>query len=161
MRIRMNKQSVILHPTSIDGVFEPGIISGDGLQAVRLMHADGVLTAWTWDHIPASPRSLLSGTAEMVKDPDGNEYPNRGVYLDVEPGRKIVFTDAFTEAWTPSDKPFFVGTISFEDLGGGQTRYTATARHWSVEDKQAHEQMGFHEGWGICLDQLVEVARAL
>lgn len=65
MRIRMNKQSVILHPTSIDGVFEPGIISGDGLQAVRLMHADGVLTAWTWDHIPVSPASLLSGTAEI------------------------------------------------------------------------------------------------
>ena len=61
----MNKQSVILHPMSVDGVFEPDIISGDGLQAVKLMHADGVLTAWTWDHIPASVGSLLSGTAEI------------------------------------------------------------------------------------------------
>lgn len=61
----MNKQSLILHPTSVDGVFEPGIISGDGLQAVRLMHADGVLTAWTWDHIPVSSTGLLSGTAEI------------------------------------------------------------------------------------------------
>jgi hypothetical protein len=61
----MNKQSVILHPMSVDGVFEPDIISGDGLQAVKLMHADGVLTAWTWEHIQVTPGSLLSGTAEI------------------------------------------------------------------------------------------------
>ena len=61
----MNKQSVILHPISVDGVLEPGIINGDGLQAVQLMHADGVLTAWTWDHIQAVPGTLLSGTAEI------------------------------------------------------------------------------------------------
>ena len=61
----MNKQFLIPHPVSVDGVFEPDIISGDGLQAVRVMHADGVLTAWTWDHIPASVGSLLSGTAEI------------------------------------------------------------------------------------------------
>jgi uncharacterized protein YndB with AHSA1/START domain len=42
-----------------------------------------------------------------------------------------------------------VGDITFEDLGDGTTRYTATARHWSVEDRQTHEQMGFHEGWGV------------
>ena len=113
--------------------------------------------------VPVAETDVRPGGTSFVvmKDPDGAEYPNRGVYLDVEPGRKIVFTDAFTEAWTPSDKPFFVGTISFEDLGGGQTRYTATARHWSVEDKQAHEQMGFHEGWGICAEQLEALAKSL
>ena len=136
---------------------------------------DKVYAAWTTPElmkqwfapkpftVPVAETDVRPGGTSFVvmKDPDGNEYPNRGVYLDVTPGEKIVFTDAFIEAWTPSDKPFFVGTITFEDLGGGQTRYTATARHWTVEDKQAHEQMGFHEGWGICLDQLVEVARAL
>jgi uncharacterized protein YndB with AHSA1/START domain len=52
-----------------------------------------------------------------------------------------------------------VAMIEFEDLGDGKTRYTATARHWSVEDRQAHEQMGFHEGWSIVADQMAEVAK--
>ncbi len=44
--------------------------------------------------------------------------------------------------------------ITFADEGSSQTRYTATvARHWSVEDREAHEKMGFHTGWGIATDQ--------
>jgi uncharacterized protein YndB with AHSA1/START domain len=26
--------------------------------------------------------------------------------------------------------------------------------HWTVEDRDAHEKMGFHQGWGQCADQL-------
>ena len=97
----------------------------------------------------------------VMRDPDGNEYPNPGVYLEIVPNRKIVFTDAFAEGWVPAGKPFMTATIAFEDLGDGKTRYVATARHWSVEDREAHEKMGFHEGWGICADQLAEVAAKL
>ena len=32
--------------------------------------------------------------------------------------------------------------------------YTALVRHWTVADREAHETMGFHTGWGICADQL-------
>ena len=42
----------------------------------------------------------------VMRSPDGAEFPNRGVYLAVEPGRRLVFTDAFVEAWVPSPKPF-------------------------------------------------------
>ena len=45
--------------------------------------------------------------------------------------------------------------LTFEDAGEGKTKYTALVRHWSVEDRVAHEKMGFHEGWGQCADQLV------
>ena len=41
------------------------------------------------------------------------------------------------------------------------TRYTATARHWTVEDKEAHEKMGFHEGWNMAADQLEALAKSL
>ena len=95
-----------------------------------------------------------------MRDPDGNDYPNPGVYLEVVPDEKLVFTDAFTEGWAPSEKPFFVGVLTFEDEGG-RTRYTARARHWTTEDREAHEKMGFHEGWGQCADQLEEVAKTL
>ncbi|HEX9558173.1 MAG TPA: polyketide cyclase, partial [Reyranella sp.] len=33
-------------------------------------------------------------------------------------------------------------------------RYTARVRHWTVADREAHEKMGFHQGWGLCADQL-------
>jgi uncharacterized protein YndB with AHSA1/START domain len=50
--------------------------------------------------------------------------------------------------------------ITFEDEGG-KTRYTARARRWRAEDRQTHEKMGFHEGWGRCAEQLEEVAKTL
>jgi uncharacterized protein YndB with AHSA1/START domain len=90
----------------------------------------------------------------VMQDEAGNTYPNVGVYLELIPGRKIVFTDAFTAGWKPSGKPFFVGEILLEELPDGKTKYTATARHWNAEDKKAHEDMGFHQGWGQCADQL-------
>lgn len=96
----------------------------------------------------------------VMRSPEGQEFPNRGVYLEVVPGRKIVFTDAFTEAWVPSEKPFFTAVVTFEDEGG-KTRYRAVARHWTAADREAHEKMGFHEGWGQCATQLEELARTL
>lgn len=93
-----------------------------------------------------------------MRSPEGEDYPNVGVYLEVVPNERIVFTDAFTSAWVPSAKPFMVVTIQFEDLGGGKTRYTATVLHWTAEDRESHEAMGFHEGWGQCADQLAALA---
>jgi len=78
----------------------------------------------------------------------------RGTYLEVVPNEKLVFTDAFTGAWEPSAKPFMTGILTFEDAGPGKTKYTARVRHWTVADREAHEKMGFHQGWGICADQL-------
>lgn len=95
-----------------------------------------------------------------MRGPDGIEMPNRGVYLDVERDRRLVFTDAFREAWVPSDKPFMTVLLGFEDEGGG-TRYTVRVRHWSAADRDAHERMGFHPGWGLCADQLEAVAASL
>ena len=97
----------------------------------------------------------------VMQGPDGVEMPNHGVYLEVVPNRKLVFTDAFTTGWEPVETPFMVAIVTFEDLGDGRTRYEARARHWTVENRQVHEQMGFHEGWGICADQMAELARSL
>ena len=89
----------------------------------------------------------------VMRGPDGKDLPNRGVYLEVVPNERLVFTDAYVKAWEPSEKPFMTVILTFEDEGG-KTRYTARARHWTVADKEAHEKMGFHQGWGICTDQL-------
>ncbi|NGO53704.1 SRPBCC family protein [Allomesorhizobium camelthorni] len=111
---------------------------------------------WTLSHVEVDLRT--GGSSKVVmRSPEGQEFPNLGVYLEVVENEKIVFTDAYTEAWVPSEKPFFTGIITFEDEGG-KTRYTAVARHWTVEDRKAHEEMGFHEGWGQCADQLAALA---
>ncbi len=89
----------------------------------------------------------------VMLSPEGVEMPNRGVYLEVIPNEKLVITDAYTKAWEPSEKPFMTLILTFEDLGG-KTKYTARALHWTVADREAHENMGFHQGWGIATDQL-------
>ncbi len=81
-----------------------------------------------------------------ILSPEGKEFPNRGIYLEVVPNERLVFTDAFTSAWAPSEKPFMTGILTFEDAGNGRTNYTARVRHWSVADREAHEKMGFKEG---------------
>ncbi len=96
----------------------------------------------------------------MFRGPNGEEFPNRGVYLEVVPQERLVFTDAYVEAWVPSAEPFMTAIASFADEDGG-TRYSARVLHWSEEARARHEQMGFHEGWGKAADQLQDVARHL
>ncbi len=50
-----------------------------------------------------------------------------GVYLEVVPPQRLIFTDAYVEAWRPSSKPFITAIISFTEEGGG-TRYEAGPR---------------------------------
>jgi len=101
------------------------------------------------------------GASHMVfRGPEGQEFSNDGVYLEVVPNEKLVFTDAYTEAWVPSAKPFMTAVIIFADEAG-RTRYTARVHHWTAEDKKRHEEMGFHEGWGKAADQLEALARTL
>ena len=113
---------------------------------------------------PVAELDVRPGGANLVvmRSPDGKDLPNRGVYLEVVENERLVFTDAYTKAWEPSQKPFMTVILTFEDEGGGKTRYTARVRHWTVADREAHEKMGFHGGWGLCTDQLAAlVARAL
>jgi uncharacterized protein YndB with AHSA1/START domain len=105
---------------------------------------------------PHAELDVRPGGANLIvmAGPDGQEMPNRGTYLEVVPNEKIVFTDAYVGDWMPSPgKPFMTVILTFEDEGG-KTRYTARVRHWTAEDKETHEKMGFHQGWGICADQL-------
>ncbi|MEQ1779553.1 MAG: SRPBCC domain-containing protein [Nitrosomonas sp.] len=39
------------------------------------------------------------------------------------------------------------------------TKYTALVMHSNQQDRAKHEAMGFQEGWGIALDQLVAMIK--
>lgn len=107
---------------------------------------------WTTPHAELDARP---GGASLVvmAGPDGTQFPNPGLYLDVVQNERIVFTDAYVNAWTPSAKPMMTVILTFEEEAG-KTRYTARVRHWSVADREAHEAMGFYQGWGQCADQM-------
>lgn len=114
---------------------------------------------WTVSDVKMDVRA--GGSSEMVmKGPDGEKFPNKGIYLEVIPNKKIVFTDAFTKAWEPSGAAFMVATVTFEDMGG-KKKYIARARHWTKEAMEQHKQMGFEEGWGIVADQLEALAKRI
>jgi uncharacterized protein YndB with AHSA1/START domain len=97
-------------------------------------------------------------SAMIMRGPDGEEHPMEGVFLEVTPNRRFVFTDAFKAGWIPQTA-FMVGFFEFADEGG-KTRYTAGARHWSAEARTRHEGMGFVDGWTKVAEQLAEIAEA-
>jgi uncharacterized protein YndB with AHSA1/START domain len=96
-----------------------------------------------------------------MQSPEGQEFPNPGIFLEVVPNEKLVFTDAYTGAWTPSEKPFMTAILTFEDAGPGKTRYTARVRHFTAADCESHEKRGFHQGWGTATNQLEALAQSL
>ena len=114
---------------------------------------------WTTPHVETDVRAGGS-TLVVMRGPDGTDFPNRGVYLEVVKNERLVFTDAFISAWEPSPKPFMTVILTFENLGG-RTRYTARVRHWTDADREAHEKMGFHGGWATCTEQLADLVQKL
>jgi uncharacterized protein YndB with AHSA1/START domain len=101
--------------------------------------------------------------ALTMHGPDGETHPGDGMLLEVVPRERIVFTNMLGQGWTPqAAQPVgIVGVFEFADAPGGRTQYRASARHWSEADHKAHEDMGFTEGWGMCADQLGDVAKRL
>ena len=91
--------------------------------------------------------------------PDGEVMPNEGVYLEVVPERRVVFTDAFRDGWIPQG-PFMVGFMEFAPQGD-KTHYRGGARHWTKEALEQHKAMGFETGWSIVAEQLEQVAKRL
>jgi len=91
----------------------------------------------------------------VMRSPEGEEFDNPGCYLVVEPGRRLVFTDALGPGFRPKAEPFMTAEIIIEPHSEG-TRYRAIARHANPEARAKHEEMGFADGWSTALDQLVE-----
>jgi uncharacterized protein YndB with AHSA1/START domain len=97
--------------------------------------------------------------AGMMRGPNpGEESPMNGVFLEVTPGKRFVFTDAFAAGWTPQG-PFMVGIFAIRAEGAG-TYYRAAARHWTEKACKTHAEMGFAEGWGVCAGQLKALCEA-
>jgi len=115
---------------------------------------------WTVSHceIDLRPGGMFSTT---MRSPEGQDYPNVGCYLEVVPCQRLVWTDALLPGYRPAAEPFMSAMLLLDELAGGRTRYRAVAIHRDEAGRQRHEEMGFHQGWGTALDQLVAYAKQM
>jgi uncharacterized protein YndB with AHSA1/START domain len=100
-----------------------------------------------------------------MRSPEGQDHPNVGCYLEVVPNRKLVWTDALEAGFRPTRAPAHLGfrftaAILLEPNGKG-TKYTAIAMHSDEASRAKHDAMGFQDGWGTVLDQLVAHVKAI
>jgi len=100
----------------------------------------------------------------VMRSPEGQEINNVGCFLEIVPHRKLVWTVALQPGYRPSDPTFdiptFTAIIMMEPHAKG-TRYSALAAHKDEESRNRHDRIGFSEGWGKALDQLVAHAKTM
>ncbi len=108
--------------------------------------------------IDLRPGGIFSTT---MQSPEGQTMPtSAGCYLEVVEHRKLMWTDALGPGYRPNASGFFTAMILLEPVEGG-TKCTAIAMHVDAAGKTSHEEMGFLQGWGTALEQLVEHSRTL
>ncbi|TJY70321.1 polyketide cyclase [Arthrobacter sp. CAU 1506] len=78
-----------------------------------------------------------------------------GCFLAIDELERIVFTDALVSGWRPAEVSFLTAVITMKEHPEG-TEYTATAMHRNIADRDQHEQLGFHDGWGTVIRQLAK-----
>ena len=100
----------------------------------------------------------------VMRSPEGKDFPNIGCYLEVIKNEKLVWTNALLPGFRPASPAsaetlacgefLITAAVSLAPHGNG-TKYTALAMHRDEQGRKQHEDMGFHDGWGTALDQLV------
>jgi uncharacterized protein YndB with AHSA1/START domain len=92
---------------------------------------------------------------------DGDEFAPHitGCFLAVDEFERIVFTDALVAGWRPAETAFVTAVITMRDHPEG-IEYIATAMHRNIADRNQHEQLGFHDGWGTVIRQLADLVES-
>jgi uncharacterized protein YndB with AHSA1/START domain len=104
----------------------------------------------------------------VMRSPEGQEFPNVGCFLEVVENQRLAWTNVLAPGYRPSSRPSddscdafaFTAVISLEPHGDG-TKYTALVIHGDEESRRKHAEMGFHEGWGKALEQLVAIVKKM
>jgi uncharacterized protein YndB with AHSA1/START domain len=99
------------------------------------------------------------GFVTRMSDDGADFVPHTdAVFLVVEEGRRLVFTNAVTSAWRPAapEPVAMTAEIVLDDHPDG-TDYRVVVRHGSPEVRARHEELGFFEGWGSVTAALAEL----
>jgi len=103
-----------------------------------------------------------------MRSPDGQEGWNGGIYHEIIPHEKIVYSLYFADAQGNKINPAELGieheaiedardVAIFEDYGNGQTKLTLIGNETMEEAKNT----GQHEGWVETLDKIAAVIAGL
>ena len=99
----------------------------------------------------------------VMESPEGVRMTNIGSYLEVVPNERLMWTSSLLPGFRPAPPrqgfPHITAAILLAPQGAG-TRYTAIVMHPDEAGREQHETMGFHDGWGTALQQLVALVKA-
>lgn len=105
----------------------------------------------------------------IMRSPEGQDYTAEGCYLEVVPLDRLVWTSALRAGYRPAVKGAvmegceelsFTAVITME-AQGSKTKYKAVVMHGDEASCSKHEAMGFYDGWGKTLDQLVALVETM
>ena len=147
-----------------------------------------VFRAWTDPELMAqwfAPKPLTVPRAEIdlrvggrftlvMRDPEGNEYPSTGEYLEIGEPERYVATDsveAMPAMWVDTVNqargeapgtpvPDGITTVTFEDLGG-KTRVTYSEELESKALRDAYVEIQMVEGLDMTMDNLEKLLARL
>jgi uncharacterized protein YndB with AHSA1/START domain len=138
---------------------------------VRVLDAppDLVFKAWTDPEQMAQwwgPKSFTNPVCEIdarpggkmlihMRGPDGAVYPMTGVFREVEPPRRLVFSSA---ALDMDGNVLLEGEtiVTFEDQGG-KTQMTVRSSATAVAPVAVEMVKGMNEGWAQSLERLADL----
>jgi uncharacterized protein YndB with AHSA1/START domain len=98
----------------------------------------------------------VGGAWRFVNRHPKGEAAFHGVYREIDPPERVVFTEIFEEF--PDAESVVTAVLTEEN---GKTRLTATVRYPSLEVRDAVMQSGMAHGAAISYDRLEEVAQEL
>jgi uncharacterized protein YndB with AHSA1/START domain len=97
-----------------------------------------------------------------IRGPDGKDYTATGVYREIVPPRRLVYTEGYVTEGIKSNVALV--TVIFEEQLG-RTRMTSTSLYASKEDRDGRFDSGVERGATETLDRLaahlVTMARAV
>ena len=105
----------------------------------------------------------------IMRSPEGAENDNLGCYLEVVQGERLTWTSCLGPGFRPSitasdtgdEAIHLTARIELQPNGHGGTHYRAIATHSDPGVCKRHDEMGFQEGWGAAVDQLVDLVKQL
>jgi uncharacterized protein YndB with AHSA1/START domain len=88
----------------------------------------------------------------VSRDDDGNDWAFRGIYHDVTPSERVIYTFEF------EGMPGHVAleTVTLEEVDG-KTKYVSTSVYQSIEDRDGMVQSGMETGAQAALDALAAI----
>lgn len=90
----------------------------------------------------------------VQRDPEGNEFAFSGVYREVAPPERIVYTFNFE----PMPGHEVVETITFEEKNG-RTKFTDTLVFQSSEDREGMASSGMEEGVSETMERMTALLK--